>query len=260
MPSPQLLTLEFEGAIARIGLARPQKLNAINQPMLHELRDALAAIESAADCRAVILYSHSPKAFSAGGDIAAWGELSPQDMAYDWIRDGNRVFDRLAALRAPTIAALGGLVFGGGLELALACDLRLCTPESRFASPEVTVATVPGWGMLERLPVAIGLARARQMLFTGTPIDARCALDWGLVTEVVAAESLLPRATALAEAIAANAPVSVQATKQALALLHDRQPIGPLESLLTLVTATTEDAAEGKRAFAERRRPNYRGR
>ena len=131
-----------------------------------------------------------------------------------WIRDGQRVFDRLARLSQPTIAAIGGIAYGGGLELALACDLRIAAAGARFAFPEVTIGAVPGWAGSQRLPRFIGAGRAKQLMLAGEPIDAATAAAWGLVNEVVPAERLAPRALELARRIAQNAPTAVQATKQ----------------------------------------------
>ena len=132
-----------------------------------------------------------------------------------WIRDGHRVFDRLARLRQPTIAAIGGIAYGGGLELALACDLRIAAAGARFAFPEVTIGAVPGWAGSQRLPRVIGAGRAKQMILAGEPIDAATAAAWGLVNEVVPADRLATRALELARRIAENAPTAVQAVEAA---------------------------------------------
>ena len=131
-----------------------------------------------------------------------------------WIRDGHRAFDRLARLRQPTIAAIGGIAYGGGLELALACDLRVAAASARFAFPEVTIGAVPGWAGSQRLPRLVGAGRAKQLILAGEPIDATTAAAWGLVNEVVPADRLANRALELARRIAENAPVAVQAAKQ----------------------------------------------
>jgi hypothetical protein len=128
-----------------VTLARTAKANALDQPLLDALEAARDAIDRDPGCKVMLLASASPKAFCAGGDIAAWGALSPRQMATRWIRDGHRIFDRLAGLRQPTIAVIEGIAYGGGLELAACCDLRVAGEGARFALPETTVATAPGW-------------------------------------------------------------------------------------------------------------------
>ncbi len=175
-----------------------------------------------------------------------------------WVRNGHRVFERLARLRQPLIAALNGYAFGGGLELALAADIRLAAAEAEFAMPEVTIATVPGWAGTQRLPALIGPARAKQLIFTGARVDAATAERWGLINEVMPRAELLARARSLAEAIAANAPVSVQIAKQVIDGASDAAGVA-LEALAGALTATTDDAREGLASFRERRPPQFSG-
>ena len=164
--------------------------------------------------------------------------------------------ERLESLRQPTIAALNGIAYGGGLELALACDLRLAADHVKLAAPEVGIATVPGWGMTTRLATVVGPARAKQMILTGLPIDAERAADWGLVSEVVPAADLDAATDDLAARIAAQAPVAVQVAKE---LIDATRPRTSLEALGGGLTAFTDDAREGQAAFRERRTPEYGG-
>jgi len=174
----------------------------------------------------------------------------------EWVRRGHRVFDRLERAKQPVICAIQGFAYGGGLELALACDIRIVTDAARFAMPEVKLGTVPGWGGTDRLPKLIGSARAKQMIFTGEPIVAEVAERWGLANEVVPTASLGDRVTALAEKIAGNAPVAVQTAKQLIA----NSSSATLESLAAAVNAFSEDAKEGLAAFREKRPPKFEGR
>ena len=146
-------------------------------------------------------------------------------MATRWIRDGHRVFDRLAGLRQPMIAAIDGIAYGGGLELAACCDLRVAGAAARFALPETTVATAPGWAGTQRLPRLIGPARTKRLAFTGDPVDAATALAWGLVDEVAPAGAALAAARALAGRIARASALSVQVAKQMIDAAVDR-PVG----------------------------------
>ncbi len=240
--------------IARITLNRPEKLNALDREMLHQLGEAITAIEQDRDIRVVLMRS-TGKAFSAGADINAWAALEPMDMWRRWIRDGHALFDRIAALRQPVIAVLNGLTLGGGLELALTADIRLAADSIQLGFPEVTIATLPGWGGTHRLPLLIGAARAKQMIFCGQSIGAELAAQWGLVNEAMPAQQLDARADELAGQIAANAPIAVQLAKQAI----NSGSSATLEGFAGALSAHTRDAAEGLAAFREKRQPKYAG-
>src|SRR6185503_12304606 len=164
--------------------------------------------------RVVLITGAGDRAFCAGADVDAWSALAPIDMWRWWVRLGHRVFDRLDGLRQPTIAALNGIAYGGGLELALACDLRIAADTVKVAAPEVGIATIPGWGMTTRLAEVAGPARAKQMILSGQPVEARRAEAWGVLSEVVAAAELQEAVRWTAERIAAQAPVAVQVAKQ----------------------------------------------
>ena len=250
------LVVSLDGPVATITLNRPEKLNALTLPMLAALEEALLTIDADPEIRVVVIKGSGPKAFSAGADVVAWSSLAPLDMWRTWTRTGHRVMERLESLRQPTIAALNGIAYGGGLELALACDLRLAADHVKLAAPEVGIATVPGWGMTTRLATVIGPARAKQMILTGLPIDAERAAGWGLVSEVVPATDLDAATDDLAARIAAQAPVAVQVAKE---LIDATRPRTSLEALGGGLTAFTDDAREGQAAFRERRTPEYGG-
>jgi enoyl-CoA hydratase len=252
--SPKIL-LQMEGMIGRITLNRPEKLNALDPEMLTQLEMAANTLETSSEVRVVIVDSASERAFCVGADIRAWTALSPLEMWSTWNRRGHQVFDRLAQLRQPVIALLRGFAFGGGLELALTADIRIATEQATFALPEVKLATVPGWAGTFRLPQVIGRARAKQMIFSGAPIDAHRAEQWGLVNEVVC--DLTAKSRELSDLICRNAPVSVQIAKQ----LVNSDPSNALvlESLAGAVTAATTDATEGRMSFEEKRAPKFKG-
>jgi len=254
------LRVAVDGAVATVTLDRAEKLNALTAAMLEALEAACAALDRAEAVRAVIVASSSTNAFCAGADILEWGPLGALGMWQRWIRDGQRVFDRLARLRQPTIAAIGGIAYGGGLELALACDLRIASDAARFAFPEVTIGAVPGWAGSQRLPRVIGAGRAKQLILLGQPIDAATAAAWGLVSEIVPAGRLQPRALELARRIAENAPTAVQAAKQLADAAAGEGVATTLEALAAGLAAGTADAHEGIRAFREKRKPKFTGR
>ena len=252
----QTLLVSLDGPVATITLNRPEKLNALTLPMLATLEEALLTIDADPEVRVVVIKGSGARAFSAGADVVAWSSLAPLDMWRTWTRTGHWVMERLESLRQPTIAALNGIAYGGGLELALACDLRLAADHVTLAAPEVGIATVPGWGMTTRLATVIGPARAKQMILTGLPIDAERAASWGLVSEVVPATDLDAATDELAARIAAQAPVAVQVAKE---LIDAARPRTSLEALGGGLTAFTDDAREGQAAFRERRPPEYGG-
>lgn len=249
--------VERREATTVLTLARGRKANALHMPMLEALDRALEAIDRDPGCKVLVVSSESAAAFCAGGDILAWGTLTPLEMAWRWIRDGNRVFDRLAALRQPSIAAIEGIAYGGGLELAACCDLRVAGAAARFALPEATVATAPGWAGTVRLPRLIGPARTKRLAFTGTPIDAPTALAWGLVDEVVPSGSAQDAALALAQDIGRASALSVQVTKKMIDAAVSGEASAALDALAAAVTLAGSDAGEARAAFAAKRKPRY---
>jgi enoyl-CoA hydratase len=249
------IVLATDSGVATLTLDRPAKLNAIGPEMVAELTRLLAEIDADRDIRAVIITGSGRRSFSVGADVNAWSALEPLDMWREWIRDGHRVLDRLANLRQPTIAAINGYAFGGGLELALAADIRIAAGLATFALPETKIGTLPGWAGTKRLPEAIGAARAKQMIFSGNSIDASTAERWGLVNEVVTLEALMDRCRSLASEIAANAPVSVQLAK---AIINGDEAAP--EAFAGALAAGTKDGREGIAAFREKRSPRFTGR
>jgi enoyl-CoA hydratase/carnithine racemase len=249
-----MVDLRVEDHVAWITLRRPAKLNALSVEMLSALETHVADVDRRQDARVVVLAAEGERAFSVGADVNAWSGLDPLDMWRWWVRDGHRVMQRLASLRQPVIVAIQGLAFGGGLELVMAADIRIASSSAAFAMPEVTLGTLPGWGGTQRLPALVGVARAKQMIFSGERIDAATAERWGLVNEVVAPEDLLGRAAELAQRIAANAPIAVQLAKSAID--HD---VTALEAFAGALAASAEDGREGMAAFREKRPPRFRG-
>jgi enoyl-CoA hydratase/carnithine racemase len=246
--------LRVEDYVAWIELRRPAKLNALSVEMLSALEAHVADVDRRQDVRVVVLAAAGERAFSVGADVNAWSALEPLDMWRWWVRDGHRVMQRLASLRQPVIAAVRGMAFGGGLELAMAADMRIASGTAAFAMPEVTIGTLPGWGGTQRLPALVGAARAKQMIFTGERIDASTAERWGLVNEVVEPDNLTGRVTQLAQRIAANAPIAVQLAKSAI----DHDATAP-EAFAGALAASAEDGREGMAAFREKRPPQFRG-
>lgn len=249
------LLVSAEGPVRTVVLNRPAKLNALSAEMVQALEAHLADIDHRQDARVVVLAAAGERAFSVGADVNAWSALEPLEMWRWWVRDGHRVMQRLSSLRQPVIAQVQGMAFGGGLELAMAADLRLAADTATFGMPETAIGTLPGWGGTQRLPALIGAARAKHLIFSGERIDAATAERWGLVNEVIPAAGLSARVEALAAKIAANAPVAVQLAKSAIN--HDPSA---LEALAGALAAGAEDGREGMAAFREKRPPVFRGR
>jgi enoyl-CoA hydratase/carnithine racemase len=259
MPTTSKIRLDIDGPIATITLNRPEKLNALDPEMLVDLEAAVAQLDDDRDVRILLLTGSGDRAFCVGADINAWADLEPLDMWRQWIRNGHRIFDRLAQLRQPVIAVLNGFTFGGGLELALAADLRIGVEGVQLALPEVKIGTIPGWAGTRRLPALIGTARAKQMVFTGGRIDAERALEWGLVNDIVPSDMLMDEALKLAREIAANAPLSVQLAKQAIDGAMGLSTNRTIEAFAGALAASTEDGQEGIASFQQRRPPEFRG-
>lgn len=252
------ISVDAERHIATITLSRPAKLNALTPEMLEQLRSALITIQGTST-EVVIVRAEQAKAFCVGADIERFAGLAPTDMWRDWTRRGHEIFETLARLRQPSIAVLGGHAFGGGLELALACDFRIAAEGVRLGLPEAGLGTVPGWGGTGRLTALVGPARAKEVILAGRQLDAQAALDWGLLTRVAPAGALEAEVEKLIAALTSRAPVAVQLAKQLIDGAAEGGPTSLLEALAGGLTASTADLAEGVAAFRERREPSFGG-
>ena len=253
-PAVLYTRIEQDGAAwAEITLNRPEKGNALTMPMLEQLESIAATIAPDRSLRAVVLRARG-RFFCTGGDIEAWGALSPHEMARDWILRGIQVFASLASLPQPMIAVLSGHALGGGLELALAADLRIAVRSAKLGAPEVTLGMISGWMGVRRLAETIGVARGRHMTLLGLPITAAQALDWGLVTALAEDAADLEQQLALWLAkLCANGPAAMALVKGILATMHQDQRQHHASAVAE--AAGTEDCKDGVRAFLEKRQP-----
>ncbi len=252
------LRLHRDGSVAWLTLDRPERRNAITLAMRGALRDATDDLEADPDVRVVVL-TGAGETFCAGTDLK---EVPAEPRPHPLADPTPPIAAAIDRLTKPVIAAVNGPAAGGGFELALACDLRVAASNATFALPEVRVGSLPGSGGTQRLFEALPAAVAWKLLLSGDPIDAAEAHRLGLVSDVTAPAELQAATQAIAERIAANAPLSVRAAKAAARSGRDQRMAAglALERSLWALLATTEDRAEGRAAFRERRPPNYRGR
>lgn len=256
-----LVSLEL-GRVAELVLDNPP-LNLITDSLLGDLDAALARLDAAApgDVRAVVLAGRGERAFSVGSDVKAF-EDHRGPSGRDRFELEARVAQRLAGLPMPTIAAIEARALGGGLELALCCDLRVASERATLGLPEVRLAVTPSTGATQRLPRIVGVARAKELLLTGRVIDAADALRIGLVHEVVPTGEALTRARAVGEEIAGRGPLAVRAVKELIDGALDRPlAAGHAAEVATSIRIfATDDLLEGARSFIAKREPQYHGR
>ena len=258
MPYQHLL-VSVQDRIATLTVNRPDKLNALNAALIGELGAAIDEMQGRDDVAALIL-TGAGRAFVAGADIAELTGTSALE-GKRLARRGQEIFRRFEISPKPTVAAVNGFALGGGCELAMACQIRIASEAAKFGQPEVKLGLIPGYGGTQRLPRLVGRGRALQLLMTGEMIDAQEALRIGLVNRVVAADQLLPAATAMIQQMLMNAPLGIAACIDVL----DRGLEMPLDDALALeatqfgVLIATNDTAEGTKAFLEKRPPRFTG-
>lgn len=242
-----LVLAEKDGPILILTLHRPEKRNALSAPLRRALLDALSKDRDDPDTRVVVLRGAGDKAFAAGADI---DELAART-AFEQRRfiSPPHVYSAIVAHPKPVIAALNGHALGAGLELAMACDLRVCAPGAKLGQPEINLGILPGGGGTQRLPRLIGVGRASRMVLTGEPIDAATALAWGLVDEV--ADDAVARAKELALAMSAKSPTALRLAKEALRASEELPLHEGLEREIGLFTLAfqSREAKEGIAAF-----------
>ncbi|MER1966871.1 enoyl-CoA hydratase [Castellaniella sp. GW247-6E4] len=255
--SESLVKVEVRGRVGILTLNRPQVLNALNNAVIDELAAAVAAFEADDGIGAMVL-TGSEKAFAAGADIGAMAEWSYMDVYKANYLGGN--WDALRHIRKPIIAAVAGYALGGGCELAMLCDFIIAADNARFGQPEIKLGVIPGYGGTQRLPRAVGKAKAMDLVLTARMMDAAEAERAGLVSRVVAPERLLDEAIEAATVIAAMSLPSVMMAKECVnrafeasldeSLLFERRNFHALFA--------SEDQKEGMRAFVEKRKPNFK--
>lgn len=257
---PEVL-LEVDGAVATLTLNRPAAMNAMGRRFADDLERALARLEATPGIRSVVITGAGDRAFSVGGDIKERGAMSLDERWSHALRLG-RCFDRIETLPVPVIAAINGYALGGGMELAVACDIRLASDRAEVGLTEARIGVFPGAGGPVRLTRLVGKGIAKLVLFSGRRFAARDAGALGLVDAVVPHERLAAEARALAGEIAANGPLAVQALKRLVNACYEADLASSLELARALRRPLdhTRDMLEGVRAFEEKRAPRFEGR
>jgi len=252
------IIVERDGAVGTITINRPEKLNAMTPAMADALVAAVENFNDDNEIRCVILTGAGERAFCAGSDIRV---LDDYETPWDF-RNRPDYCDAIRALRKPSIAAVNGYAFGGGLETAMACDIRLAAENASFSAPEIKLGWIGGGGMAVNLAHAVGPSNAALMIMTGDPIDASTAERWGLVSRVVPQAELLAEAKKIAGAIAARAPIAAETAKLNLHAAWDMSIADAItyERDLQTICFATDDAREGRAAFKEKRQPAFKRR
>lgn len=248
------------GEVVTITLNRPEVLNAFNSDQLREFIDRFQSAAGDSSVRAIVIHGAGDRAFAAGADISEMKDMSPtRALAFSQL--GQHACNLIESARQPVIAAINGFAFGGGLELALACDIRICADSAQMGQTEVSLGILPGWGGTQRLARVAGPGVAKDLILTGRRVGADEALRLGIVSAVYPLAELMDRARERAEQIARNAPVAVGYAKQAVEQAQE----GSLEAGLAFeahvfaLTFDTADQKDGMAAFLERRKPEFQG-
>jgi enoyl-CoA hydratase/carnithine racemase len=256
------LLKEIRDGIALLTINRPQALNCFDMPLLERFGRTISDISFDREAKVVVITgsTEGKNAFSTGADLKERAGMSP-DQVRLYIQTIRNLFTAVEELPKPVIAAVNGYAFGGGLELALACDIRLASTNAVVGLTETSLAIIPGAGGTQRLPRVVGIARAKEMIFRARRITAAEGLQMGLFLEVVEPELLIGRAVEVANEIAANGPVALAQAKYAVNKGTEVSlPIGlAIESNAYAVTIPTKDRIEGLTAFREKRKPVYTG-
>jgi len=253
------ILVETRGRVGLVRLNRPNALNALNDALMNELGEALAKFDADEGVGAIVI-TGSDKAFAAGADIGAMKDFSYMDVYKgEYI---TRNWERIRSIRKPVIAAVAGYALGGGCELAMSCDIIIAADSAKFGQPEIKLGIIPGAGGTQRLPRAVGKAKAMDLILTGRTMDAAEAERAGLVSRVVPAEKLLDEALAAATQIAEFSLPSVMMAKEAVNRAYE-SPLAEgvlFERRLFHALFATEDQKEGMAAFVEKRKPKFKHR
>lgn len=255
----RMLKVDIKENIAFLTVNKPEVLNALDADVLEELDRAIDDVQKNKEIKVVIITGEG-RAFVAGADIAAQSVLDI-DGGRDWGRTGSRIFRKLELLSVPTIAAVNGFALGGGMELAMACDLRIASSKAKFGQPEVSLGIIPGFSGTLRLPRIVGKAKAMELILTGDIIKADEALRIGLVNQIAEPEQLIEESVNLARRIIKNGTIAIKYAKTVInkGLDMDLDSGIALENEVFAMCFTTDDQKEGMTAFLEKREAKFNG-
>ena len=258
--SQSLIHSALNEGVLTLTISRPEALNALNAEVISQLSDAIESAQSAPDVRVIVLTGSGEKAFVAGADIKEFADFNAKQGKELAQRGQDQLFNRVERSTKPVIAAVNGFALGGGLELAMACHVRIASDNARMGLPEVSLGVIPGYGGTQRLPQLVGKGKAMEMILTGGMINAADGLACGLVNAVVPAEELLAAADAMARKMMKNSPRALQTAIQAV-LAGYEEGINGFDAEISCFGASfeTEDFKEGTRAFIEKRKPQFSG-
>jgi len=254
------LLVETKNNVATVTINRPTKLNALNKATILELHNAFETLEKQSTTRVIILTGSGEKAFVAGADIAEFAEFSVQEGTQLAAQGQELLFNFIENLKTPVIAAINGFALGGGLELAMACHIRLASDNAKMGLPEVSLGLIPGYGGTQRLPQLVGKGKAMEMVMTAGMISAEEAKQYGLVNHVVPQLELLGFANTIAQKIIKNSPIAIG---QAIVAINDSFREG-VDGFKTEINSFgfcfgTQDFKEGTNAFLEKRKAEFKG-
>ena len=256
------ITLTKKERYAILMVDIPETRNALSVPIVEYLDELVEDVIRDPKMRCLIITGGGPKSFIAGADIRQLVKMTPEDSRYS-IEVGHKLFSKLETMDIPVVAAINGYCLGGGLEIAMSCDIRICSANAKFGLPEINIGMIPGWGGTLRLPRLIGESRAKNMLLRGKMITAEEALNYGLIAEVYEdVETMRMKAEELAEELASKAPITMRMDKRLVYDAAGKQPtdIAQRDANTLGFLFSTHDAIEGLTAFLEKRPPKYEGR
>lgn len=251
------IIIEKRGKIGIIKLDNPKTLNALNISTLKDLDQGIEMLGNDDEIYVIIITGNG-KAFVAGADISEMAEMSAEE-GRQFADFGSKVFRKIELLEKPVIAAVNGYALGGGCELSMACDIRLASEKAKFGQPEVTLGITPGFAGSQRLPRLVGVAKAKELIFTGTVIDSEEACKIGLVNKVIKHEDLMQESIKMAERISKNGQIAVAYSKTAINRGYDLDfdSGNEIEKMLFGLCFATKDQKEGMKAFLEKRKPSF---
>jgi enoyl-CoA hydratase len=251
------IELTIKDRIATLTINRAEKLNALDFDMVRALERAALTVDADPEVRVAIITGAGEKSFCAGGDIASWSGLTPDQFAMQWIRQGHRAFDALARLRQPLIAALNGHTLGGGLEVAITADLRIAEEHVKLGLPETGLGILPGWSGTQRASRRLGAQTVRRMSLFGEIFTAQQGLQLGIVDRVVPKGQSLAVAKEIAQATMQRGTLATQAAKMLINAAEGEERERAMEAIASLAVAGSAELKEGISAFKEKRKPRF---